>query len=78
MMPEYIRPLAFNDKGRELLKNISDKVRVVNNLAELTDKSGKIFADEERRATDLFGLALPKNQKGFAEFTDKNIPYVKL
>ncbi len=77
MMPEYIRPLAFNDKGRELLKNISDKVRVVNNLAELTDKSGKIFADEERRATDLFGLALPKTQKGFAEFTDKNIPYVK-
>ena len=51
---------------------------MVNNLAELTDKSGKIFADEERRATDLFGLALHKNQKGFAEFTDKNIPYVKV
>lgn len=77
MMPEYIRPLAFNDKGRELLKKISGKVRVVNNLAELTDENGKILADEERRATDLFGLALPTIQRGFAEFTDKNIPYVK-
>ena len=54
MMPEYIHPLAFNDKGREILKSISKRVSVVNNLAELTDPCGKIFADEERRATDLF------------------------
>ena len=77
MLPDYIRPLAFNDKGRELLKKIGKQVRIVDNLAELTDRNGKIFADEERRATDLFGLALPTVQKGFAEFTDKNVPYVK-
>jgi len=78
MMPQYIRPLAFNDKGRDLLKNIGKTVHIVNNLAELTDSEGMIFADEERRATDLFGLALPVIPKGFSEFTDKNMPYVKL
>ncbi|MBQ6809134.1 MAG: nucleotidyltransferase family protein [Clostridia bacterium] len=77
LLPEYIRPLAFNEKGREILKNISKKVMVVNNLAELTNGPCEIFAEEERRATDLFGLALPTIQKGFAEFTEKNIPYVK-
>ena len=69
--------MAFNEKGREILKNISKKVMVVNNLAELTNGPCEIFAEEERRATDLFGLALPTIQKGFAEFTEKNIPYVK-
>ena len=78
IMPQYIRPLASNDKGRELLKEIGKSIRVINNLAELTDIEGKIFADEERRATDLFGLALPVIQKGFSEFTDQNIPYVKV
>ncbi|MBQ2881791.1 MAG: nucleotidyltransferase family protein [Clostridia bacterium] len=78
LMPNYIRPLAFNDKGRELLKRIGKNICIVNNPAELTDDVGKIFADEERRATDLFGLALPTIPKGFSEFTDKNIPYVKM
>ncbi|MBQ7015109.1 MAG: nucleotidyltransferase family protein [Clostridia bacterium] len=77
IMPQYIRPLAFNDIGRELLKEIGKNTTVINNLAELTNTEGKIFADEERRATDLFGLALPIVPNGFSEFTDKNTLYVK-
>ena len=76
VLPNYIRPLAFNDKGREMLKKISENVQVVFNLSSLTDDIGKIFADEERRATDLFGFATPEIKKGFSEFTDKNIPYI--
>lgn len=76
IMPNYIRPLAFNDKGKDMLKKISKTAPIVYNLSTLTDEVGKIFADEERRATDLFGFATPKIKKGFSEFTDKNIPYI--
>lgn len=76
-LPNYVRPLAFNEKGRELLKKIKTKTAVVNNLADLTDETGMIFADEERRATDLFGLTLPTVQRGMNEFTEKNIPFIQ-
>lgn len=76
-MPEYIRPLAFNEKGRLLLKAVSRNIQVVGNLAELkNDPHNAVFADEERRATALFGLATPEIQPGYSEFTDKISPEI--
>lgn len=77
IMPDYIHPLAFNERGRNLIKQIGKTSKIVYNLSDLKDDIGKTFADEERRATDLFGLSTPSIQKGFSEFTKKTVPLIK-
>ncbi len=72
--PPYIHVLAANETGKKLLKKIASmtSLPVVANLADLRNVPGCAeFTDEERRATDLFNLALPKVRPGMTEFTDK-------
>ena len=52
----YARVLAFNDKGREILRQTSD-LRIITRLAEV---KGNYFADVERKASQLYELTLQK------------------
>ena len=73
-LPPYIRILAMNDKGRAIVRNMRKKtdLPIVSNLSKLRQEPEcSVFADEERRATDLFNLALPVPGRGMTEFTDK-------
>jgi len=66
----FVHVLAFSDKGKELLKTVPDNIPVIYNLAKIKDEYPE-YADEERRATDLFALSMPETDRGFEEYTRK-------
>lgn len=66
----YVHVLAFSETGREMIKQIPENVTVVSNLSKIKDVFPD-FADEERRATDLFFLSTPEIGPGFSEYTRK-------
>ena len=72
--PPYAHVLAFSERGRELLKKISKNITVVHNLAKVESEFFD-YADEERRATDLFGLSSPEIVEGYGEYTRKYEKY---
>ena len=60
--PQYIRVLAFNDRGRELLKLMKEKasVPIVNKINQYTPQNqaaGKML-DIDIRATDIYNLKI--------------------
>ena len=66
----FVHVLAFSEMGRHLIKAIPSDVAVVTNISKIKDIYPE-FADEERRATDLFSLSTPDIGVGFGEFTRK-------
>ena len=66
MPPQYIRVLAFNDKGAEVLKAMKKTARlpiltVARDFGRLNDSAAKMLA-ADIRATELFGLCTPTLQ----------------
>ncbi len=62
--PPYIRVLGFNENGRRILKNATQ--RVVTRVGDIKDT--EVF-EIESRATDLYNLSLKKPQQSGKEFT---------
>ena len=66
----FVHVLAFSETGRKLIKAIPENVTVISNISKIKDIYPE-FADEERRATDLFSLSTPEIGAGFGEYTRK-------
>lgn len=62
---DYIRPLAFNDKGRQYLKQIKDKVNICAKFNQIPT----IYRELELKATQVYAYAL--NDKQRLEFIKK-------
>ena len=56
----YARVLAFNAKGRKLLRECADRseVKVITRLADAEGRTGKYFAGVEFRASQLYELLM--------------------
>lgn len=71
----FLRVLAFNARGAEIMKNIkksSDLPLITNFTPELAARTE--FAEQialERRATDIFSLATPVIGSAFSDYTEK-------
>ena len=71
----FLRVLAFNARGAEIMKNIkksSDLPLITNFTPELA--AVPEFAKQialERRATDIFSLATPVIGSAFSDYTEK-------
>ena len=63
----YLRALAFNDRGRQLLRNMGEGMPIVTGNVPDTPEAKAYFA-LERRATDLYGLFAPP---GIRERSDR-------
>ncbi|WFD09077.1 nucleotidyltransferase [Tepidibacter hydrothermalis] len=63
----YIRLLAFNDKGREIIKNIkkNSDVTIINKLSSINvkDENLNLFLNYDIRSTNLYNLMYYKNRK---------------
>ncbi len=71
--PLYIRVLATNDRGREILtaaKPTRPLITRAAQIADLSDEAKAMLALEER-ATDLHALALPRPQPCGTDWTNK-------
>ena len=66
----FIHVLAFSETGKRLIKDIPENIPVVSNISKIKDIYPE-YADEERRATDLFFLSTPVTAAGYTEFTRK-------
>lgn len=73
--PPYIRVLAFNEKGREVIKKLSSTATLPfsTSLLELSQQNGicKRFTDTESRCTDNFLLCSSKIFKKGYDYTTK-------
>ena len=68
--PPYIHVLAFNNKGRKLLRELRDlTIPVFHTLPSLSDGNMVKFIKEECMATDIFNLAGKKIGNSGQEFT---------
>ncbi len=56
----YVRVLAFNAKGRELLRECRSDVKIITRLSEAEGRTGKFFAGVEFKASQLYELLLEK------------------
>lgn len=78
-LPQYIKVLGFNEKGKEILKIAKNKsaLPIVTKISEIkkikNNQSAMNFLEAESRAFDLYNLMLPKVQKCGAEFTNQII-----
>lgn len=66
----FVHVLAFSETGKRLIKAIPENIPVVSNISKIKDIYPE-YADEERRATDLFFLSTPVTGEGYSEFTRK-------
>ena len=68
----YLRVLAFNDRGQELLGEMKKAVRlpIVTKPAHARqlDEAGRMVCEWEARCTDLYGLCLPQAPGGGSEW----------
>lgn len=69
--PSYLRVLAFNERGQEILKAArkTAALPLFHSFAKI-EKEYPEFARRERLASDLFSLALPVPRKMFSEYED--------
>lgn len=63
--PQYIRPLAFNDKGKDILRRMkaTAKLPVIMSLRKDKEKlsdTGKLMLQKDITASDLYRLFTPK------------------
>lgn len=73
--PPYIRPLACNRRGEEILAHAGKEIPVLSRAAHIErmgDFAHTVWA-LENRATDLYALALPTPPPCGAEYTDRLI-----
>lgn len=63
MKSPYLRVLAFNDRGREVLRKLAEtsELPLVSGAVPKTEEAKQYFALEQR-ATDLYGLFLPEGE----------------
>ena len=61
MEAPYLRVLAFNDRGREVLRRAGEAERIplVSGAIPRTEEA-KAYFELENRATDLYGLFAPE------------------
>jgi predicted nucleotidyltransferase len=63
-VPPYLRVLAINEKGREILRQAKEKAKIpiITNSSDILflDSSAKNMLELECRATDLYALCMPK------------------
>ena len=52
----YVRVLAFNERGREILREHESKIPVITRLSEARTRTGRFFADTEFKASSLYEL----------------------
>ena len=76
----YIRVLGFNDKGQELLSEISKKnkkLEVITSVKKFMDKKGnenlKLLMDKDIWATDVYTLGFDYESKANLDYTHKLI-----
>lgn len=63
--PQYIRVLAFNDRGTQILREMKSRARLPLVMSPARDKAklddtGRELLELELRASDLYGLFTPK------------------
>lgn len=69
--PPYLRVLAFNDTGRELLRAVKKgPLPVYHSFAKL-ERDFPCLAKTELLATDLFRMACPKTGDAHSEYRDR-------
>lgn len=78
---EYIRVLATNKKGMEILQKISADSDVLiitkySNYKKLRNENINLFLDFEEKATDLYFLGIHKN-KSYEKMDYISSPYIK-
>ena len=78
-LPQYIKVLGFNEKGKEILKIAKNKstLPIVTKISEIkkleNNHAAMTFLETEARAFDLYNLMLPKVQMCGFEFTNQII-----
>ncbi|WP_026475960.1 nucleotidyltransferase [Alkaliphilus transvaalensis] len=77
--PQYIRVLAFNDKGRELLRLMKDKARlpVINKLSHYIpqNEAATKMLEIDVRATDLYHLGVKNSDLALQQQDFLQTPY---
>ena len=75
--PGYIRVLAFNERGREILKAAKKNggLPVYHSFARL-ERDFPVRAEKEALASHLFCAALPRPHGGFSEYRDPRPVFV--
>ena len=78
--PPYIRVLGFNEKGQELLSEISKrnrKLEIVTSVKKFTDKklnnNLKLMMEKDIWATDVYTLGFEYEPKANLDYTHKLI-----
>ncbi|WP_311487816.1 nucleotidyltransferase family protein [uncultured Helcococcus sp.] len=71
----YIRPIAFNDKGRQVLKEIKDKsdIAMLNNFTDIKDNCNKNLVDIDMKSYKLHNIR--SKQLNSLDYT--HIAYIK-
>lgn len=75
IMPPYIRVLAFNSRGREILSQAKEKAALpfdtsLSRLSQISENA-RIFAEREARAGDIYALAFDEIKSAGMEYTVK-------
>ena len=78
LKPGYIRVLAFNQRGREILRAAkkSGTLPIYHSFADL-ERDFPVHAQKEAMASFLFAAALPKARGGFSEYRDAGPAFVQ-
>lgn len=71
----YIRPLAFNDKGRQILKDIKDKEKI-EILIKLSDFYKFESPNKEVIEKDILAYKLIDSNPSFFQYDYQHIPYL--
>ncbi len=76
--PGYLRVLAFNQRGRELLRAAkkSGTLPIYHSFADL-ERDFPVHARKEALASSLFAAALPRARGGFSEYRDAGPVFVR-
>ncbi|MCL2508361.1 MAG: nucleotidyltransferase family protein [Oscillospiraceae bacterium] len=74
-LPPYVRVLALNETGREILKKAkkTTAIPIIMKANELKNSGGfaRTVFETERRAADVYALAMPRTHPGGTEFTEE-------
>lgn len=76
--PAYLRVLAFNERGQEILRAAKKTANlpVYHSFARL-ERDFPAYAAPEALATELFRLGLPKIQPDFSEYRDQRPNFIR-
>lgn len=79
LSPAYLRVLAFNERGQEILRAVKKTATlpVYHSFAKL-ERDFPVYARKEALATELFRLGLPKIQPTFSEYRDQRPSFISM